>query len=369
MDQSAQRRVPIEPQRIDAPLTSSAVLLTLALTDVSAGSDSVATVRGVLADLEDITKNVAFRDLDAALACTIGIGSAVWDVVTGAPRPAELHPFREVVGAVHTAPSTPGDLLVHIRANRRDLCFELERQLLDRLHGAVTVVDETIGFRYFDARDLLGFVDGTANPVGAELPEATIVGAEDPAFAGGSYLVVQKYLHPLDQWQALPTEMQEAIIGRTKPDNIELDDATGDAQKSHKTLTTIVDADGTELDVMRDNMPFGRPGAGEFGTYFIAYSRRLWVVEQMLERMFIGDPPGKHDRILDFSTAVTGSVFFVPSASFLDSLADDDAVPDTTGTESSPPVSGDEPVATPAAPSDGSLGLGALRSTPTERNS
>ncbi|WP_448656431.1 Dyp-type peroxidase [Microbacterium lacticum] len=325
MDQSAQRRVPIEPQRVDAPLTSSAVLLTLALTDVSAGSDSVATVRGVLADLEDITKNVAFRDLDAALACTIGIGSAVWDVVTGAPRPAELHPFREVVGAVHTAPSTPGDLLVHIRANRRDLCFELERQLLDRLHGAVTVVDETIGFRYFDARDLLGFVDGTANPVGDALPAATLVDASDeadPNAHGGSYLVVQKYVHSLAAWNRLSTEQQEAVIGRTKLDNIELADAGASEQKSHKTLSTITDDAGVEHDILRDNMPFGSPGHGEFGTYFIGYTARLWVIERMLERMFIGDPPGKHDRLLDALTALTGGVFFVPPASLLAGLGD-----------------------------------------------
>lgn len=325
MDQSAQRRVPIEPQRVDAPLTSSAVLVTLALTDVSAGSGSVATVRGVLADLEDITKNVAFRDLDAALACTIGIGSAVWDVVTGAPRPAELHPFREVVGAVHTAPSTPGDLLVHIRANRRDLCFELERQLLDRLHGAVTVVDETIGFRYFDARDLLGFVDGTANPVGDALPAATLVDASDeadPNAHGGSYLVVQKYVHSLAAWNRLSTEQQEAVIGRTKLDNIELADAGASEQKSHKTLSTITDDAGVEHDILRDNMPFGSPGHGEFGTYFIGYTARLWVIERMLERMFIGDPPGKHDRLLDASTALTGGVFFVPPASLLAGLGD-----------------------------------------------
>ncbi len=326
MEQSAQRRVPIESQRVDAPLTSSAVLLTLTLTDPAAGSEAVRIVRGVLADLEDITKNVAFRDLDAALACTVGIGSDVWDAVTGAARPAELHPFREVVGAVHTAPSTPGDLFVHIRANRRDLCFELERQLLDRLHGAVLVTDETVGFRYFDARDLLGFVDGTANPVGDALPAATLVDASDPAAdpaaRGGSYLVAQKYVHSLAAWNRMSVEQQEAVIGRTKLDNIELADASASEQKSHKTLSTITDDDGVEHDILRDNMPFGSPGHGEFGTYFIGYTARLWVIERMLERMFLGDPPGKHDRLLDASTALTGGVFFVPPAGLLAGLGD-----------------------------------------------
>ncbi len=316
---SAQRRVPIEPQRVDAPLTSSAVLLTLALTDAQ---NAVATVRDVLSSVEDITKNVAFRDLSAALACTVGIGSDMWDAVTGAPRPAELHPFREVRGAVHTAPATEGDVQLHLRANRRDLCFELERQLLDRFGDSVRVVDETIGFRYFDARDLLGFVDGTANPVGAALPASTIVGTEDPAAEGGSYLVVQKYVHRMDAWTALTAEQQEAVIGRTKSDNVELDDAAAPDQKAHKTLATIVDDDGVEHDILRDNMPFGSPGRGEFGTYFIGYTRRLWVIEKMLERMFIGDPPGKHDRLLDASTALTGGVYFVPPAELLAGLGD-----------------------------------------------
>ena len=315
MDQSAQRRVPIKPQRVDAPLTSSAVLLTLALTDVSAGSDSVATVRGVLADLEDITKNVAFRDLDAALACTIGIGSAVWDVVTGAPRPAELHPFREVVGAVHTAPSTPGDLLVHIRANRRDLCFELERQLLDRLHGAVTVVDETIGFRYFDARDLLGFVDGTESPSGEEAWQTVTITGDEP-FDGGSYLITQRYLHDLTSWNALTVEQQDTAIDRHKLDDIEIPDAKK-ASNSHVALNSINAPDGTQLTIVRENMPFGTVGE-TYGTCVIGYASDPAVTERMLHNMFIGDPVGNHDRILDFSTAVTGSLFYIPTVDFLD---------------------------------------------------
>lgn len=312
------RRVPIESQSVDAPLTGSAVFLVLTLADTP---EAAATAREVLASVSDVAKNVAFRDLGANLSWTVAIGSRIWDAVTGLPRPAELHPFREIAGAVHTAVATPGDLLFHIRSDRRDLCFELERQVLDLLGDAVTVADETVGFRYFDVRDLLGFVDGTANPVGQALPEATLVGDEDEPVAGGSYVVVQKYLHPIEKWRALTTEQQEEIIGRTKADNIELDDADA-GQKSHKTLATIEDESG-EHDILRDNMPFGSPGSGEFGTYFIGYSRYLWVIEKMLERMFIGDPPGLHDRLLDFSTPRTGSTFFAPSADLLDSLSDD----------------------------------------------
>jgi putative iron-dependent peroxidase len=183
----------------------------------------------------------------------------------------------------------------------------------------VTVVDEVCGFRYFDARDLLGFVDGTANPNGLDLPSSSLVGAEDADFIGGSYVVVQKYLHDLGAWGRISTQQQEAIIGRTKIDNIEIDDDDA-PRKSHKSLATIVDPDGTEHDILRDNMPFGRPGHQEFGTYFIGYSRYLWVIEKMLQRMYVGDPPGAHDRLLDFSTPHTGTTFFAPARPTLQKL-------------------------------------------------
>ncbi|CAK7236152.1 hypothetical protein SEUCBS140593_009522 [Sporothrix eucalyptigena] len=318
-----------QPQRVDAPLSASAIFLVVSVKDI-ADDDTAATVRNVVSSVNDTAKNVAFRDPSANLICTVGIGARVWEVVTKKlPKPSELHAFREVKGATHTAISTPGDLLFHIRAERRDLCFELERQLLDQLGDSVTVEDETVGFRYFDNRDLLGFIDGTANPVGADTQEAVLVAGTDVAgssvdIVGGSYVVVQKYLHKMDSWKALKTEAQEEIIGRTKFDNVELDDAPPDVQKSHKSLNTIVDeATGAEHDILRDNMPFGSPGSKEYGTYFIGYTRHLWVIEQMLHNMFVGSPPGKHDRLLDYSTAVTGSVFFMPSLALLDEIGDD----------------------------------------------
>jgi len=313
-------RVPIESQRVDAPLTSSATFLVLSVTDAP---DAIKTVRSTLADIDGLAKNVAIRDLGASFACTVGIGSEVWDRVTGLPKPSELHPFPAVNGAKHTAPSTPGDLLFHIRSERRDLCFEFEKQLIDLLGNSVKVVDETVGFRYFDVRDLLGFVDGTANPVGPAVPASILVAEEDAAASGGSYIVVQKYVHDIKGWKNLKAEQQEAIIGRTKLDNVELDDAPTGQQASHKTLNTIEDENGVEHDILRDNMPFGSPGSGEFGTYFIGYSRRLWVIEKMLCRMYIGEPPGLHDRILDYSKPLTGTTFFAPSASLLASLDSD----------------------------------------------
>ena len=280
-------RVPIDAQSIDAPLSRAAVFLVVTVAGERA---ALAKPLAVLDGLDDLIKTVGFRDLSARLSCIVGIGSDLWNRLHFDWRPRELKVFAPIQGAVHAALSTPGDLLFHIRAERPDLCFEFERILLDSLGTAVTVVDEVSGFRYFDARDLLGFVDGTANPTGLDLPSSALVGDEDADFAGGSYVVIQKYLHDLSAWERVPTPIQEEIIGRTKIDNIEIDDDDA-PRKSHKSLATIVDAEGNEHDILRDNMPFGRTGQREFGTYFIGYSRRLWVIEKMLQRMYLGAPP------------------------------------------------------------------------------
>jgi putative iron-dependent peroxidase len=309
-------RVPIEPQTVNAPLSRAAIFLVVSIAD---GEDALAAVRDVVSDIGGLVRSVGFRDLGGQLSCIVGIGRAAWDRLDRPSRPRQLHPLAQVQGELHTAVSTAGDLLFHIRADAVDMCFELERLLLEKLGTNVIVEDEVSGFRYFDSRDLLGFVDGTENPTGSALQHDTLIGDEDPEFAGGSYVVVQKYLHDLASWGRLTVEEQEQIIGRTKLDNVELDPA-GD-RLSHKDLNTIVDTSGVEHDILRDNMPFGRPGAGEFGTYFIGYAADLSTIEKMLQRMFVGVPPGKHDRILDFSTAATGSAYFVPSNDLLESLA------------------------------------------------
>jgi putative iron-dependent peroxidase len=226
-----------------------------------------------------------------------------------------------VAGGRHRAVATPGDLLFHIRAGQMDLCFELAGQIMNRLRESATVVDEVHGFKYFDVRDLLGFVDGTENPTGPAAYAAVTVGPEDPAFAGGSYVVVQKYLHDLQAWNALPVEEQEKVVGRTKLTDIELADDVKPSN-SHIALNVLTDSDGNELKIVRDNMPFGSLGTQEFGTYYIGYAKTPRIVETMLDNMFIGDPPGNYDRILDFSTPVTGSLFFTPTQDFLDALPD-----------------------------------------------
>jgi putative iron-dependent peroxidase len=303
---------PPTPQPVLTPLTRAAIFLVLT---VEQGGEQ--QVRELLGEVSGLSRSVGSRDPAAGLSCVVGIGSAAWDRLFAGPRPAGLHPFAELVGATHRAVATPGDLLLHLRADRLDLCFELATLLVARLRGAATVVDEVHGFRYFDERDLLGFVDGTENPSGAAAAAAVTVGPQDPDFAGSSYVVVQKYLHDLDSWNRLPVEAQERAVGRTKLADVELADEVKPAN-SHVALTVITGADGLERQILRDNMPFGRVGAGEFGTYFIGYVSDPAVIEQMLTNMFIGDPPGNHDRILDFSTAVTGGLFFVPTLDLLD---------------------------------------------------
>lgn len=301
----------VQSQPVAAGLTRAAIFM---VATINAGREHDEAVRTVCGKLAGLVRAVGFRAFDGELSCVMGFGSDAWDRLFGAPRPKDLHPLREIKG-VHHAVSTPGDILFHIRAGRMDLCFALATQIMGQLDGAVVVVDEVHGFAYFDDRDLMGFVDGTENPVGQEAIDSTTIGDEDAGFAGGGYVVVQKYLHDLKSWNALPIEQQEGIVGRTKLDNVELDDAVKPSS-AHNALTTIVE-NGEELDIVRDNMPFGDVGKGEFGTYFIGYARSPHRIEQMLENMFVGRPPGNYDRLLDHSRAVTGSLFFVPAADFL----------------------------------------------------
>src|SRR6202140_2936434 len=341
-------------QPVAAPLTRAAIFLVVTL---KPGSEHRRTLRSLCGALATIMRAVEFRDIEAGLSCVVGFGSDAWDRLFGAPRPVELHVFREIHADTRHAVSTPGDLLFHIRAKRMDLCFELATQIMARIGHAVSPEDEVHGFRYFDDRDLIGFVDGTENPRGEAAIRAVLINEEDAAFAGGSYVIVQKYLHDVDGWNSLSTEEQERIIGRTKLSDIELDDSIKPTS-AHNALTTIVE-DGKEIKILRDNMPFGRPGSGEFGTYFIGYSRSPRTVEQMIENMFIGRPPGNYDRLLDFSRAVTGNLFFVPSATFLGNVTEDQTQPAVAESPAAPaPV---EP--SPSIPSvrEGSLRIGSLK--------
>jgi putative iron-dependent peroxidase len=347
----------VRTQTLLEPPAKAAIFLVVTVRPSPGAEDGM---RDLLADLAGLTRSVSARAPEGGLSCVVGVGAQLWDRLFGSPRPAHLHPFEPVVGAAHTAVSTPGDLLFHLRARHFDLCFELAGQIVNRLAGSADVVDEVHGFRFFDQRDLLGFVDGTENPEGEDATAAVTIGDEDPAFAGGSYVIVQKYLHDLEAWNALSVEQQELAIGRRKLDDIELSDET-QPSNSHVALTTIVDPDGTERQIVRDNMPFGTVGAGEFGTYFIGYAADPDVIERMLRNMFIGDPPGNTDRVLDFSTAVTGALFFVPTRGLLEDPPSppDAAAPAATATATS------SDTGIESSRPEGSLAIGSLKRSPT----
>lgn len=332
------------PQPVLAPLTPAAIFL---VATIDEGGE--AAVHDALPDLSGLVRAIGFRDPSKNLSMVTSIGSEAWDRLFGGPRPADLHPFVELHGARHHAPATPGDLLFHIRAEVLDVCFELAGRVAKAMAGAITIVDEVHGFKFFDNRDLLGFVDGTENPGGPLAVSASQIGDEDPDFAGGCYVHVQKYVHDMSSWESLSVTEQERVIGRTKLEDIELDDAVKPAN-SHVALNVITDEDGNELKIIRHNMPFGEVGKGEYGTYYIGYSRSPGVTEKMLENMFIGDPPGNTDRILDFSTALTGGLFFTPLVDFLD---DPPPMPGFEDATADPPA--------PATTSDGSLAIGSLK--------
>jgi porphyrinogen peroxidase len=152
--------------------------------------------------------------------------------------------------------------------------------------------------------------------------------------------------------------MQERIVGRRKLSDVELSDADKPTY-AHNALTNI-EENGRQLQILRDNMPFGHPGHGEFGTYLIGYCRSPRTIE-IMENMFVGRPPSNYDRLLDFSRPATGSLFFVPTASFLDNVAA--GAPVASGSAEAPATNPlpSAPLPAPAAVRDTSLGIGSLK--------
>ena len=308
-----------EPQSVCSPVTSSAIFIVATL---NPGIEAVETVRAWCGDIAALTRSVGKRVPAGNLSCVCGFGSSAWDTLFGAPRPASLHPFREFGVDGRRAVATPGDILLHIRADQMDLCFELATQLVSALGDAVTVVDEVQGFRYFDMRSIIGFVDGTENPEPEIAAEYALVGDEDPEFTGGSYAFIQKYTHDMDKWRGLSTEEQEKVIGRKKFNDLELSDEEKPAT-AHTEVSKARDADGNEVKIMRANMPFANPAKNEYGTFFIGYARSFSITQQMLTHMFQGDAEGNLDSLLDYCTAETGCLFFMPTVDFLDDLGDE----------------------------------------------
>jgi len=252
-------------------------------------------------------------------SCVMGIGHDAWfRLGLPIPLPKELENFVPIDGGKHTAVATKGDLHFHIRADTTSICYDMAAAIADVLNPAAVSTEEIHGFRYWDSRSILGFVDGTENPHGQDRELFGMIGDDDPVYKGGSYLFVQKYIHNLTAWKVLSIEQQEKVIGRYKSNDIEMADDVKPSN-SHIALANI----GDDFKIVRDNMPFGNMSTNEMGTYFIAYSSTFSTVQKMLNNMFIGSPEGNYDRILDFSTAKTGSLYFVPTFNMIDDFSSD----------------------------------------------
>jgi putative iron-dependent peroxidase len=259
--------------------------------------------------------NVRFPDSKASVV--MGIGLDAWNKLgLPTPLPKELEAFKPIIGTKHTAVSTQGDIHFHVRANENSYCIDAATALAMLMQDIAECVEEVHGFRYWDSRSILGFVDGTENPHGEDRATFGIIGDEDPFYKGCSYLFVQKYIHNMNAWKSLPVNEQEKVIGRSKADDIEMPDDVKPSN-SHSALANV----GDDLKIVRDNMPFGKVGTNEMGTYFIAYASSFNTVKKMLNNMFVGVPAGNYDRILDFSAAKTGTLFFVPTFDMLNTFA------------------------------------------------
>jgi porphyrinogen peroxidase len=254
---------------------------------------------------------------DSGATCIMGIGHDAWRRLgLPVPLPKELENFMPIVGGKHTAVATRGDLHFHIKGRVGSICFDMAAAITQILDPVAVPVEEVHGFRYWDGRSILGFVDGTENPEGEKRAFFGLIGEEDPVYKGGSYLFIQKYIHDLKAFKALSVEQQEKVFGRYKESDVEMPDEVKPSN-SHSALANV----GDDLKVIRDNMPFGNMSTNEMGTYFIAYASTFSTVKKMLDKMFIGSPEGNYDRLLDFSTPKTGSLFFAPSLSFLKNIA------------------------------------------------
>ncbi|MEQ5208311.1 Dyp-type peroxidase [Proteus sp. fly-1067] len=281
--------------------------------------------REILIDLcnnfSGLIRSMRTRFPELETSCVMGFGTNAWATLfPNQAKPKELNTFKEIKGDTYTAVSTSGDLFFHIRALKVSACYELASIISQKLKNIVTPVDEVHGFRYFDGRSIIGFVDGTENPeYEDERASYAVIGDEDPEFSGGSYAFVQKYIHDMEAWEKQSLIEQEKVIGRHKFNDVELTDEEKEPG-SHNVVTNIQDENGDDLKIVRANMPFSNPSKNEYGTYFIGYARYFSTTRRMLENMFAGTPEGHTDKLLKFSTPITGTLFFVPSPEFLDDL-------------------------------------------------
>jgi len=271
-------------------------------------------IRVKLARILDLFTHFDEEHYEAMVSGVVAIGSNYWMELYPGLIPQELAPFPDMQCEDRSAPVAPCDLFIQIRADRADICYAIGIEIFALLKPHVELIEEVHGFRYLDGRDFTGFIDGTENPRGLRKLDVAIVGDDDPDFAGGSYIHVQRYQHNLTKWQLLPVSRQEAVIGRTKADNIEFSSEDKRAF-AHTNRTSLKDGNGNSLQMLRQSMPYGDMTVQ--GLYFISCAKSPKAFTQMLRSMIFGDENGEYDKLLDYTTAETGAAFFAPSINFI----------------------------------------------------
>lgn len=263
-----------------------------------------------------ILRSLRIRAEESKLKATLGFSRKAWDYLfPNAPVPKELATYEGLKGPEAEMPATDGDIFIHVRANEEAVVYEAMSLFRKCLKDYTTVVDETKGFRYFEGRAIIGFIDGTEVPTGTELLESALIGDEDPEFINGSYAFAQKWQHDMDQWDSLSTETQEKGIGRRKFNDLELDD--DEKMVNAHNVVSKLEIDGEEQKIVRMNTPYSDPATGITGTYFLGYARHWLTIEGMLKQMV-----EQTDYLLTFSQVLTGQTFFIPSLTTLDKIAE-----------------------------------------------
>ncbi len=254
---------------------------------------------------------------NAQIKTAVAFGPELWSKLYE-QAPAGFKQLESIQGSFNM-PVVPADVLIHIASARADICFALSQSFFEGIRDQVEVLDERVCFRYFDGRDITGFIDGTENPqFPDDRAEVALLGEDTGIFQDGSFIFAQRYAHNLDKWKKLKVDAQEQVMGRTKLESIELEDEVKPAN-AHIARTVVEDEEGEEMEILRHSLPYG-DGRGDQGLFFIAYTKDLKIIDTMLVRMFGTSGDGIHDRLLHFVTPMDGAYYFAPSEELLEEI-------------------------------------------------